>query len=268
MAKEVGSFPLCAGGAGQHLSAGRAYPLSYTFLDGSSAPLFSYGVVPVADIERVARETAETLARRYGGQRVLLVSILRGGRIFSEMVLRQLARRPGGCGLDYEAATIQVRSYERGSQVGTHRILQPLQDDHGREVQDCSGFDGVVLIDDLIDGGGTMAWLISGHLPRLSAKGVGVCTMLDKGRPRSREVEETLAGRVISLGQRVPDAWLVGYGLDLALPGEGDRPALHLFRPALPGGIYAFNNAIEQRLLAEYRVNPQGLAKQLQAYLE
>jgi len=266
--EEVEAFPLWSGSPGHYLSEGLRYPRFYTFIDGVVAPLFVNGVVPAAEIEGIALATAAAIARRYGGQRLLVVLILEGARIFGERVLRQLERLQEDYSLHYEVATIQVRSYEQGSQATAHKVLQPLRDHRGRELEDCGAFDGVALIDDLIDGGGTMVWLIREYLPRLSAKGLGVCTMLAKDRQRSRAVEDALAGCLISTGRRAPDEWLVGYGLDMALPGgEGRRPTLHLFRQALPGGIYAFNTAIEQRLIAEHQANPQGVEDQLGVYL-
>lgn len=262
------NFPLLAGGQDPYLSGGLSYPRCYTFNDGRSAPLFSRGVVPAAEIEGVARATAVAIAQRYRGQRLLVVLILEGARVFSEMVLCQLERlRRQGQDLDYEVATIQVRSYGQGSQASAPRVLQPLQDYRGKELQNCAAYDGVALVDDLIDGGGTMHWLIREYLASRSAKGIGVCTMLEKARQRGRAMDDTLAACVIASGRRVPDEWLVGYGLDMALPGREDCPTLHLFRQALPGGIYAFNKAIEQRLLAEYQANPHGVAQQLAVYL-
>ena len=90
--------------------------------------------------------------------------------------------------------------------------------------------------------------------------------MLEKERPRSREVDAILKDCLLSAGMRAPDEWLVGYGLDMALPGAGNVPDLHLFRQALPGGIYAFNSAIEYRLLAEYQADPEAVGKQLLVY--
>ncbi len=264
MAGEEIAFPLLPGGGDFYQIDGLKFPQSFTFTDGSTAPLFSSGVVPIVELERIARLTAERIGQRYGGQRLLVVQVLEGGRSFAEMVVRHLR---GLHGVSYEVATVQVRSYGQGSQAAVHRILQPLQDGLGRELHDCAAFDGVLLVDDLIDGGQTMAWLVRDFLPRFAAKSIGICTMLEKDRERCREVDEVLKRGLISSGLLVPDEWLVGYGLDLTLPGKGEQPPLHLFRQALPGGIYAFNSAIEQRLTQAYQTDPQGVVKQLMAYL-
>lgn len=264
MAAEKIAFPLLADGHHSALVDGLTYPLSFSFSDGSHAPLFTSGVVPAEELEQVARLTAERIAARYGGQRLLVIQILEGARTFAGMV-RPYLEDPHG--LRFELATVQVRSYGQGSQAAAHRIVQPLRDQWDQELTECGAFDGVVVLDDLIDGGQTVAWLVRDYLPRFAVRGLGVCTMLEKDRQRSRAVDEVLSGCLLSAGRRVPDEWLVGYGLDMALPGGGDIPDLHLFRQALPGGIYAFNSAIEERLLAAYQTNPTDVRRQLKIYL-
>ena len=268
MAAETVAFPLLA--AGDHsplLVDGLTYPRSFTFSDGSQAPLFTRGVVPAKGLKQVAKLTAERIAARYGGQRLLVIQILEGARTFAGMMLPCLEELRLAHGLCFEVATVQVRSYGQGSRASAHRILQPLRGLGGREVTECGAFDGVVLIDDLIDGGQTVAWLVRDYLPPFAVRGVSVCTMLEKDRLRSQAVDEVLSGCLLSAGRRVADEWLVGYGLDLALPGTGDIPDLHLFRQALSGGIYAFNSALEERLLAAYQTNPTDVRQQLGVYL-
>ncbi len=263
MAVAERAFPLLAESHHAVRLDGSSYPLAFSFRDGSRAPLFTRGVVPAAELKRVAKTTAEGIAARYDGQRLLLIQVLEGARTFAGLVLPHLDH----LGLRFEVATVKVSSYGQGTRATAHRIIQPLRDQRGGELTECSAFDGVVLLDDLIDGGQTVAWLVGDYLPRFAVRGLGVCTMLEKARQRTQEVDEVLRGCLISAGLQVPDEWLVGYGLDLALPGRGDLPDLHLFRQALPGGIYAFNNGIEDRLLAEYWANPAEVRRQLGGYL-
>lgn len=267
MAAEEIAFPLLPGSHGPCLVDEQAYPRFFTFADGCSTPLFTSGVLPAKEIERIAELTAARISAHYGGQRLLVVQVLEGARTFAEMVLPHLGRLQKAKGLCFEVGALQVRSYGQGSQASVQRIVRPLQDHLGRDLQDCAAFDGVVLIDDLIDGGQTMVWLVQEYLPRFAAKDLGVCVMLKKDRRRNRGVDDVLSGCLLSSGKLVPDEWLVGYGLDLALPGAGASPGLHLFRPPLPGGIYAFNSSIEKRLAAEYQSSPQRVREQLRVYL-
>lgn len=266
-------FPLLGDTRTPYLADGLSYPRCFSFGDGSLAPLFTNGVVTIGELEGIARATATRLAELYAGRRLLIIQVLEGGRPFAAMVIRHLETMRALHDLCFEAATVQVRSYGQGSQAAAHRVLQPMCNHLGQELEDCSDFEGVVLVDDMIDAGHTVVWLVRDYLPRfgIGAAGVGrevkVCTMLDKIRPRDEVVEEVLAGCMLSSGLTVPDEWLVGYGLDTALPGAGDRPSLHLFRQALPGGIYAFNSAIEQRLIAAYEADPAEVCRQLAIYL-
>lgn len=265
MAAEV-DFPLLPGCQDTFQDRTVRYPRFFTFADGSSAPLFTRGIVSLHSLERIAQSTAEHIVKRYVGQRLLVVQVLEGARAFARMVTPHLDRLCPVSGIDYELGAVQVRSYSHGSQATKHHILSPLQDSQGAQLPDCSAFEGVVLVDDLVDGGDTMAWLITEYLPRFAAKSVGFCTMLDKDRPRTQDVDDTLSAFLISAGQKVPNDWLVGYGLDMALPGCGETSTLHLFRQPLPGGVYAFNSDIEERLVREYQQRPAWVAEQLSPY--
>lgn len=259
-------FPLLPGGQEPFASGGLHYPRSFIFADGTTSPLFVKGVIPSAELEQVAQHTARQIAAHYAGRRLLVVQILEGARVFARMLLPHLDRLCLTAGIDYEMGAVQVRSYSHGSQATAHTVLTPLQDSRCRDLADCRGFDGVVLVDDLIDAGLTMTWLITEYLPRFTAQDIGICTMLDKKRPRTDKVAGVLSRSLISAGLEVPDDWLVGYGLDLALGGGEGIPPLHLFRQALPGGVYAFNSAIEERLASEYRQRPAWVASQLAVY--
>lgn len=260
-------FPLLLGNQEPFQDQAFRYPLSFSFSDGSSAPLFTAGVVSSPALERIALSTVEQIATRHMGQRLLLVQVLEGARLFFRMLIPHLEHLCPAAGIDYEIGSLKVRSYSHGSRAASHQILQPLQDSRGQELNNCSGFDGVILIDDLIDAGHTMAWLITEYLPCFTVNRIGVSTMLSKSRSRTNTVNEILSRHLISAGMQVPNDWLVGYGLDMALPGDGETQTLHLFRQALPGGVYAFNSNIEERLVREYQQRPAWVAEQLSAYI-
>lgn len=264
MATEV-DFPLLPGNRAPEQQS-LPFPLSFAFSDGSSAPLFRRGVVSALELEEVAQSSAELITTQYAGQRILIVQILEGARIFAQMLQPYLDQLSPAAGMDYEMGAVQVRSYGHGSHASAHQIITPLRNSLGEEITDCSTFDGLVLVDDLIDAGNTLAWLAMEYLPRFTAKGIGFCTMLDKTRPRTSTVEKILRRHLISAGRQVPNDWLVGYGLDMALPGTREIPPLHLFRQPLPGGVYAFNSDIEKRLIQEYQQRPAWVTEQLNSY--
>ena len=67
----------------------------------------------------------------------------------------------------------------------------------------------VLVIEDLIDSGTTLAWLRS-HLQTKGCLSLSVCCLLDKQARRSSAVQ------VDFLGFDCPDEFVVGYGMDYA----------------------------------------------------
>jgi hypoxanthine phosphoribosyltransferase len=65
----------------------------------------------------------------------------------------------------------------------------------------------VLLIDDILDSGGTVQ-LVVPILRELGAATVKTCVLLRKDRPSAREVH------VDYVGFEIPDEFVVGYGLD------------------------------------------------------
>lgn len=67
----------------------------------------------------------------------------------------------------------------------------------------------VLIIEDIIDSGLTLSYLVS-LLEHRGAKSVKIVTLLDKPEGRKVDIVPELAGFT------VPDAFVVGYGLDFA----------------------------------------------------
>ena len=260
------SFSLLARNSGAFTANGTSYPRMITLEDGARHPLFNGGVVSAAEIEQIAAGTARAIVDEEHGADILIVQVLEGAKPFCQKVLKYLVDKDAERKIEVELASLKVSSYTDGSRATSHRILIPLQDSRGREITSLGKFETVVVIDDLIDTGATFAWLVSEYLPRFSPKALAGYFMLDKNRKRSKEVEEVLAAYNPLCGKLVADEWLVGLGLDIALPGLSHGP-LHLFRAELPGGIYAFNSSIEQRLIKEYQARPQRVIEQLAVYV-
>jgi hypoxanthine phosphoribosyltransferase len=121
------------------------------------------------------------------------VIALKGGLVFGADLLRHL---PPTYSLDY----VQASSYgSRTVSSGTVRLLWDV-------TSDIAGRD-VLLIDDIVDTGLTSAFLID-RLRCEGAANVRLVTLLDK--PERRETD--LDGFVT--GFRIPDVFVVGYGLD------------------------------------------------------
>lgn len=139
------------------------------------------------------KEMATEIQADYEGQDLLLVGVLKG----AVMVMADLARS-----LDrhVEMDWMAVSSYGSGTQSsGVVRILKDLDTDlSGRHV---------LIVEDIIDTGLTLSWLITNLRSRGPAS-VEIATLLRKPDALQMEVE------VKYVGFDIPNAFVVGYGLD------------------------------------------------------
>ena len=148
--------------------------------------------------EQIHAKLAE-LARRietdYAGDKPLLVGVLRG----AVMVMADLARE---LTIPIEMDWMAVSSYGSGTQSsGVVRILKDLDTDlHGRRV---------LIVEDIIDSGLTLSWLRA-NLESRGADSVEICALLRK--PDAAKVVVDVKYQ----GFEIPNAFVVGYGLDYA----------------------------------------------------
>jgi hypoxanthine phosphoribosyltransferase len=140
-------------------------------------------------------EIAAEIDADYEGKDVLLVGVLKG----AVMVMADLARRlHSSVAMDWMA----VSSYGSGTKSsGVVRILKDLDTDlTGRHV---------LIVEDIIDSGLTLSWLVSNLRSRGPAS-VEIATMLRKPDAAKVEVD------VRYVGFDIPSEFVVGYGLDYA----------------------------------------------------
>jgi hypoxanthine phosphoribosyltransferase len=148
--------------------------------------------------EQIHDKLAE-LARRieadYAGTKPLLVGVLRG----AVMVMADLARE---LTIPIEMDWMAVSSYGSGTQSsGVVRILKDLDTDlHGRHV---------IIVEDIIDSGLTLSWL-RGNLATRGAESVEIVALLRK--PDAAKVVVDVKYE----GFQIPNAFVIGYGLDYA----------------------------------------------------
>ncbi len=152
-------------------------------------------VVSEADIAAKVAELAATIDADYAGREVLLVGVLKG----AAMVMADLARAiTGPMSMEFMA----VASYGSATKSsGVVRIVKDLD-------RDISGRD-VVVVEDIIDSGLTLSWLLRNLRSRHPAS-LEVCALLRKREALKVETP------VRYLGFDIPDIFVVGYGLDYA----------------------------------------------------
>ncbi len=141
-------------------------------------------------MERLAGE----IQRDYRGKTPLLVGALKGCFIFMSDLIRNLDMP-----LEVEFATLSSYGRGRTESSGVIKLKQalctPAKDRH------------VLVIEDIVDSGLTLNFLLS-YLRRKRPASIKVCALFDKTSCRKVTVP------IDYVGFTVPDAFVVGYGLD------------------------------------------------------
>jgi hypoxanthine phosphoribosyltransferase len=148
---------------------------------------------PEAEIRDRVRELGQDITRDYAGRPPVLISILKGGVVFLADLIRKID-------LPLRVDFMSISAYASGSESsGVVRILKDLDHDIGGE--------HVLVVEDIIDTGLTLSYLLSALAAREAAS-VEVCTLLDKSVRRIAPLD------IRYRGFDCPDRFVVGYGLD------------------------------------------------------
>ncbi len=145
------------------------------------------------EVQARIAELAADIDRDYQGKDLLLVGVLNG----AVMVMADLSRALSiHCRMDWMA----VSSYGSGTQSsGVVRILKDLS-------SDISGVH-VLVVEDIIDTGLTLSYLVSNLLSRGPAS-LNIMTAFRKPEAQKNTVD------VAYVGFDIPNEFVVGYGLD------------------------------------------------------
>ncbi len=146
-------------------------------------------------IQNRIREIGAEITRDYAGRNPLLIGVLKGACFFLSDLLRSIDTR---LSIEFMA----ISSYGSSTRTsGEVRILKDL--DVAVEGRD------IIVVEDIVDTGLTLSYLLA-NLKSRGAASVKLVALLDKFERREREV------KIDYLGFRIPDHFVVGYGLDFA----------------------------------------------------
>ncbi len=146
-------------------------------------------------IEKRTAELAAQITEEYRGKRLIMICVLTGAMVFFADLIRKID-------IPIEVDTIVASSYGAGMTTsGSVRISKDIK-------YDISG-KNVILVEDIIDTGVTLKTLTKMLATRMP-ESLKVCSLLDK--PSRRKVD--FEGDYV--GFKIPDEFVVGYGLDYA----------------------------------------------------
>lgn len=143
--------------------------------------------------DRIA-QLGQELTKEYGDKNPVFVGVLKGAVVFYADLVREF---DAPCQLDF----IRISSYEGTHSTGNIRLRQDvscdLKDRH------------VVVVEDILDTGRSLKFVYE-YLMEKGAASVRTCTLLDK--PEGRTEDAPFEADYV--GFSIPNAFVVGYGLD------------------------------------------------------
>lgn len=140
-------------------------------------------------------ELADKINSDFGGERLIVVGVLKGSFMFLSDLVKKLK-------VDTEIYFLKASSYGNGTNSsGEVKITKDIE-------RDIKG-ENVLIVEDIIDSGFTMKEVMK-LLSEREPKSLKLCACLSK--PSRREVDVDIN----YLGFEIPDEFVVGYGLDYA----------------------------------------------------
>ena len=147
------------------------------------------------EIENKVASLGQQLSKDYAGKKPLVICILKGAILFMSDIVRKMD-------IPLEMDFMDISSYGGGTiSTGEVRILKDLD----TSVKDRD----VLVVEDIVDTGRTLKALSELLLQR-EAKSIKICTLLNKPDRRVEGID------VDYVGFKVPDEFVVGYGMDYA----------------------------------------------------
>jgi hypoxanthine phosphoribosyltransferase len=152
-------------------------------------------LIPTEKIKERISELGAEIARDYAGRNPLLIGVLKGACLFLSDLMR-------AADIPLNVEFIAISSY--GAEMRTSGEVRILKDldvaIEGRHI---------LVVEDIVDTGLTLSYLLA-NLKSRGAESVKLAALLDKFERREKEVP------IDYLGFKIPDKFVVGYGLDFA----------------------------------------------------
>ena len=147
-----------------------------------------------AEIKARIEELGKVITGDYRDKNPIVVGVLKGVAIFYADMIRQI-KVP--CQMDFMCISSYKGSHSSGN---TNVRLDLASDIRGRHI---------LILEDVYDTGNSLTYLVN-YLKMKDPASIKICTLLDK--PEGRKPGITLQADYV--GFTIPNAWVVGYGLD------------------------------------------------------
>jgi len=151
-----------------------------------------YVLISKEEIDKRIAEVGKIISKDYAGKDIVCIGILKGCFVFMADIMRQISVN---CSVDF----MSVSSYSGMVSTGAVKIIKDLS-------EDISGKD-VLIVEDILDSGITLNYLRE-FLSNRKPNSIKIVTFLDKPTKRIANIKPDY------YCFEVPDAFVVGYGLD------------------------------------------------------
>ena len=152
-------------------------------------------LIPSAEIQARIRELGDQISKDYPDGNLHLICILKGACFFLTDLARAMKR-------DVFVDFMGISTYGKGkTSSGEVKVTKDL--DISLEGAD------VLIVEDIVDSGVTLNYLMH-LLEQRRPRSIRIAALLDKPERRLRPVHASY------VGFRIPDRFVVGYGLDFA----------------------------------------------------
>ncbi|MDY4488368.1 MAG: hypoxanthine phosphoribosyltransferase [Candidatus Limivicinus sp.] len=149
-------------------------------------------LISAEELEAHVAEIGAQISRDFEGKDPIFIGVLKGCFIFMADLMRHVTIN---CSMDFMA----VSSYSGTTSTGAVKINKDLSEDiEGRHI---------IIVEDILDSGVTLNYLKNFLLVRKPAS-ISIATLMDKPARRKADVYADYSCF------EIPDAFVVGYGLD------------------------------------------------------
>ncbi len=163
------------------------------------------------EIKERVKGLGKELKAYYGDSEFTIISLINGAILFTADLMREIDN-------PVRLDCIRISSYgEKTISQGTPQIMHSMTLDISKR--------HVLLIDDILDTGKTIS-LVDGLIRKLNPASLKVCVLLDKQGRREVPYEADF------VGFKIPDKFVVGYGLDFA-ERYRNLPCIGVLKPEL-----------------------------------
>ena len=155
--------------------------------------------LPESEIKERVRQLAQQMSKDLEGKNPLFLAVLNGAFIFAADLMREMS-------IPCEVSFVKLASYQGTTSTGkVQEVIGINENLSGRTV---------VIVEDIVESGQTMKRMIESIGTRNPAS-VQICALFFK--PEKLKVDLTLD----YVAFRIPDDFIVGYGLDYDQQGRG-----------------------------------------------